>query len=409
MALISVTELQQLIADTLSARRRTPERENIALLQANNRVLARDIQAGINIPAADVSAMDGYALPAAARAGSRWRIIGESAAGHAFSGDIPADGCIRIMTGAVVPDGCRCVVMQENTESGEGILTVTQDTAEGSNIRRAGEEVASGDTVLSAGRILRDADIMLLAALGFHAIPVWRKITVAVLSTGDELREPGTPLTSPEQIYDSNRHTLLARLSRLPVDTIDLGQAPDDPGQLEALLTQAAAQADVIITSGGVSVGDYDYLRDAVDHIGTIHHYKVAMKPGKPFVFGSLSESCWYFGLPGNPVSGFAGFDIFLKPALWSLAGADPVPEPLRFSAILTQPVKKSPGRADMQRALIRRDEAGNWLAEPAGEQDSHRVLGVSRANAYLVLPSESGPLPAGATVVVQPFTEAFL
>ena len=408
MALISVTELQQLIADTLSARRRIPERENIALLQANNRVLARDIQAGINIPAADISAMDGYALPAAARAGSRWRIVGESAAGHAFSGGIPADGCIRIMTGAVVPDGCRCVVIQENTESGDGMLTVTQDTAEGSNIRRTGEEVASGDTVLSAGRILRDADIMLLAALGFREIPVWRKIKVAVLSTGDELREPGSPLTSPEQIYDSNRHTLLARLSRLPVDTIDLGQAPDDPGQLEALLTQAAAQADVIITSGGVSVGDYDYLRDAVNRIGTIHHYKVAMKPGKPFVFGSLSES-WYFGLPGNPVSGFAGFDIFLKPALWSLAGADPVPEPLRFSAILAQPVKKSPGRADMQRALIRRDEAGNWLAEPAGEQDSHRVLGVSRANAYLVLPSESGPLPAGATVVVQPFTEAFL
>ena len=177
---------------------------------------------------------------------------------------------------------------------------------------------------------------------------------------------------------------------------------------VESLLVEAAAQADVVITSGGVSVGDYDYLRDAVSRIGTIHHYKVAMKPGKPFVFGSLSES-WYFGLPGNPVSGFAGFDFFLKAALWSLAGAAEPPVPLRFAATLAQAVKKSPGRADMQRAILYRDEAGNWLAEPAGAQDSHRVWGVSRANAYLVLSAEHGSLPVGSTVTVQPFSEAFL
>ncbi len=408
MALISVTELQQLIADTLSARRRLPESENTAVAQAGGRVLAQDIRAAINIPAADISAMDGYALPDAAPAGSRLRIVGESAAGRAFNGDIPADGCVRIMTGAVVPEGCRSVVIQENTESDGQQITLTENTTLGSNIRRSGEEVAAGDTVLSAGRILRDADIMLLAALGFAEVPVYRKIKVAVLSTGDELREPGTPLDSSEQIYDSNRHTLLARLSHLPVETIDLGRAPDDLAGVKALLTRAAEQADVVITSGGVSVGDYDYLRDAVSRIGTIHHYKVAMKPGKPFVFGSLSES-WYFGLPGNPVSGFAGFDFFLKAALWSLAGAQPVPEPLRFAATLARPVNKSPGRADMQRALLYRDESGNWLAEPAGEQDSHRVWGVSRANAYLILSAQSGSLPAGSTVTVQPFSEAFL
>lgn len=408
MALISVTELQQLIADTLVAKRRLPERENVAVAQAIGRVLAQDIDAAINIPASDISAMDGYALPDAAAAGSRWRIVGESAAGRAFEGKIPADGCIRIMTGAVVPAACRSVVIQENTERNDNELTVTEATTAGSNIRRAGEEVAVGNTVLTAGRILRDADIMLLAALGVAEVPVFRKIKVAVLSTGDELREPGTPLTSLEQIYDSNRHTLLARLSHLPVETLDLGQAPDNLAGVETLLTQAATQADVVITSGGVSVGDYDYLRDAVSRIGTIHHYKVAMKPGKPFVFGSLSES-WYFGLPGNPVSGFAGFDFFLKAALWSLAGAAEPPVPLRFAATLAQAVKKSPGRADMQRAILYRDEAGNWLAEPAGAQDSHRVWGVSRANAYLVLPAEQGSLPVGSTVIVQPFSEAFL
>ena len=185
MALISVTELQQLIADTLAAKRRLPERENVAVAQAIGRVLAQDIDAAINIPASDISAMDGYALPDAAAAGSRWRIVGESAAGRAFEGKIPADGCIRIMTGAVVPAACRSVVIQENTERNDNELTVTEATTAGSNIRRAGEEVAVGNTVLTAGRILRDADIMLLAALGVAEVPVFRKIKVAVLSTGD--------------------------------------------------------------------------------------------------------------------------------------------------------------------------------------------------------------------------------
>ena len=408
MALTSVAELQTLIHEQITRYAQPLSTETLPVAQAVNRVLAQDIQSSLAIPVANMAAMDGYALPEAAAAGSRWRIVGESAAGRAFDGAIPADGCIRIMTGAVVPAACRSVVIQENTERNDNELTVTEATTEGSNIRRAGEEVAAGNTVLTAGRILRDADIMLLAALGVAEVPVFRKIKVAVLSTGDELREPGTPLTSLEQIYDSNRHTLLARLSHLPIETLDLGQAPDNLVGVESLLVEAAAQADVVITSGGVSVGDYDYLRDAVSRIGTIHHYKVAMKPGKPFVFGSLSES-WYFGLPGNPVSGFAGFDFFLKAALWSLAGAAEPPVPLRFAATLAQAVKKSPGRADMQRAILYRDEAGNWLAEPAGAQDSHRVWGVSRANAYLVLSAEQGSLPVGSTVTVQPFSEAFL
>ena len=163
-----------------------------------------------------------------------------------------------------------------------------------------------------------------------------------------------------------------------------------------------------MITSGGVSVGDYDYIREAVLRLGAIHHYKVAMKPGKPFVFGKMLNT-WYFGLPGNPVSGFVGFDMFIKEALWLLCGATNVPQPLRFKAVLSQPVEKSPGRTDIQRALIKQDADGTWTAEPSGEQDSHRVWGVSRANAYMILPQESGGLPAGSTVTVQPFAEAFL
>ena len=408
MALTAVAELQALIAAKISHDRQLPDIEQVPVAEAAGRVLAADAVSAINIPNADISAMDGYALPAAAASGSQWQLMGEAVAGKAFAGEVPDKGCVRIMTGAVVPAACCCVVLQENVNIADSGITLTADVGERANIRYAGEEVAAGDTVLPAGRILRDADVMLLAALGVAEVPVFRKIKVAVLSSGNELREPGTPLTSLEQIYDSNRHTLLARLSHLPVETLDLGQAPDNLAGVETLLTQAATQADVVITSGGVSVGDYDYLRDAVSRIGTIHHYKVAMKPGKPFVFGSLSES-WYFGLPGNPVSGFAGFDFFLKAALWSLAGAAEPPVPLRFAATLAQAVKKSPGRADMQRAILYRDEAGNWLAEPAGAQDSHRVWGVSRANAYLVLPAEQGSLPVGSTVIVQPFSEAFL
>ena len=408
MSLTSVTELQTLIRAHIGKSKYPPETETVAVAQAAGRILAQDTVSPLNIPYADISAMDGYALPAAAAAGSRWQIAGESAAGRPFSGGIPENGCIRIMTGAVVPAGCTCVVLKEHTVLEDNTIILERNAENGANIHYCGEEVAAGNIVLQAGRILRTVDIMLLAALGIGEVPVYRKIKVAVLSTGDELHEPGTPAGSPGQVYDSNRHTLMARLSMLPVEVIDLGQAADDLEGVLHILDEAARRADVVITSGGVSVGDYDYIREAVLRLGAIHHYKVAMKPGKPFVFGKMLNT-WYFGLPGNPVSGFVGFDMFIKEALWLLCGATNVPQPLRFKAVLSQPVKKSPGRTDIQRALIKQDADGTWTAEPSGEQDSHRVWGVSRANAYMILPQESGGLPAGSTVTVQPFAEAFL
>ena len=262
--------------------------------------------------------------------------------------------------------------------------------------------------MLTTGRILRASDVMLMAALGLDKVTVYRKIKVAILSTGNELNEPGTVISCPDQIYDSNRHALMARLQGLPVEIIDLGRAKDDLEGVMSTLVQAAKMADVVITSGGVSVGDYDFMREAVVRLGAILHYKVALKPGKPFVFGCMFKT-WYFGLPGNPVSGFVGFDVFLKSALWLLCGAQNVPQPLQFQATLSEPVKKSSGRMDMQRAIICQQADGSWLAKPAGAQDSHRIWGVSRANAYLILASETGSLSAGATVTVQPFKDAFL
>ena len=404
---VSVAQLQETIRSHIAASPPPCRSETVRVPDAAGRVLAENIRAPLSVPAANVSAMDGYALAEAAAAGSRFEIVGESAAGRPFSGSLKSGGCIRIMTGAEVPPCCTTVVVQENVCLENNGIVLQKDAPDAANIRYAGEEMQAGQNVFAAGRVLRQADVMVLSALGFAEIPVHRKLRVAVLSTGDELAEAGEA-PAPGRIFDSNRPMLLSKLRALPVEAVDFGRLPDNLEATARALDEAAQTCDTVITSGGVSVGDYDYLRDAVARIGTIHHYKVAMKPGKPFVFGQMGRA-WYFGLPGNPVSGFAGFDIFLRAALWQLAGAAEIPQPLRFQAALSAPVKKAPGRADMQRAVITRNTDGTWSAAPAGRQDSHRILGVSRANAYLVLPAECGDLPAGSTVTVQPFTEAFL
>lgn len=411
MALTTVEDLQTLIFERLAQSNTLPENENVAIYHALGRVLAQDVVSPLNTPAANVSAMDGYALPHAASAQTVFKIVGESSAGHPFSGSLKQGECIRIMTGAVVPDDCQTVTMQENTEvDANGNLILTKDMGAAENIRFKGEEIQTGQHVLQKGRILRDADIMLLAALGLAQVSVYRKLRVAILSTGDELTEVGKPLSGSGQIYDSNRPMLWAKLLNMPIEIMDLGKIDDNLNSVKTALIQAAEQADVVITSGGVSVGDYDYLRQAVEEVGQIHHYKVAMKPGKPFVFGRLGESkAWYFGLPGNPISGFVGFDVFVKQALWQLCGVDEVPQPLRFQAILSAPVKKAVGRMDIQRAIITRQNDGSWTAAPCGSQDSHRILGISQANAYMILPQDSGSLNVGEVVEVQPFEQAFL
>ena len=409
MALTPVHELQTLIYDKIADHPQPLETETVPVAAAVGRVLAQDIVSAVNIPPADISAMDGYALQSAANAGSEWAVVGESVAGQAFSGCLLKGACVRIMTGAVVPDDCNTVIIQENVSLSDGRITLAKDVSEGANIRRKGEEIAVGDTVLTAGRILREADIMLLAALGYGEVPVHRKIRVALLSSGNELLEPGEPDTGrDDQIYDSNRAMLAARLARLPVEIIDFKQVGDDLEDILHVFDEVIRTADVLITTGGVSVGDYDFMRTAVERVGSVHHYKVALKPGKPFVFGRMMKT-WFFGMPGNPVSGFVGFDIFLKAALWQICGAADIPEPLRFQAVLSAPVKKNHSRTDIQRGIIERQADGTWHARPCGSQDSHRILQVSRANAYLVIPAESGSLEAGESVTVQPFADAFL
>lgn len=407
MDLMSVCELQNLMHHHITQHFRLPESEYITVSQAAGRVLAQDILSPLNVPDADVSAVDGYALPRKSQPNEVLNVIGVSSAGHPFSGSIQQGQCVRIMAGAIIPVGCETVILQENVAlNTEGQVVIQQAIEARKNIRYLGEEIQKDTQVLQRGRVLRHADTMLLAGLGLDKVLVYQKLRVAVLSTGDELTEVGESLTGQGHIFDSNRQMLMSRLRDFPLIINDLKIVHDNLEEVMHVLDETAGQYDVVLTSGGVSVGDY--MREAVLRLGAIHHYQVAIKPGKSLVFGQLIRA-WYFGLPGNPVSGFVGFDMFVKAALWQLCGASEMPAPLRFQATLGAPVKKVAGRMDIQRAMLSRQNDGTWTAYPCGAQDSHRILCMSQANAYLILPPDTGCLNVGDMVEVEPFTQAFL
>lgn len=402
--MLSLDELQQMIAAQLQTLQ-THAQEYIALNEAQGRVLAQSLISSMNVPSANVSAMDGYALHQAPKANERLSVIGESIAGKAFAGAVQAGQAVRIMTGAVVPEGADCVVMQENVERLEHEIVLQKDSRLGDNIRRMGEEIAFGAEVLSVGRRLNAADILLLAALGVAQVPVFKRLKVAVLSTGDELVAVGNPLSADGQIYDSNRAMICALLQKLPVEIVDFGLIADDLAAIKATLATAAQTCSVVITSGGVSVGDYDFLRKAVEALGKIHTYQVKMKPGKPFVFGSIGQAV-YFGLPGNPVSSYVGMNRIVMPALWQLANAQALPE-LVLQLPLAQALKKAAGRRDFQRGVMQKSAQG-WEVGVASRQDSHRVLGLSSANCLIDLPEEMENPVAGTLVDVYPFLSQF-
>ncbi|MDO5686902.1 MAG: molybdopterin molybdotransferase MoeA [Neisseria sp.] len=407
--MISLADLNRLIADTLRAAPFTLSVEQLPLHAALGRVLAAEVRAVVALPANNVSAMDGYALPltGSLNAGERLRLVGEVAAGNLFSGSVAAGECVRIMTGAPVPPDCNTVIMQENVQRDGDAVTLTAAARSGSHVRYAGEEVACGDLLLSAGKVLSAADIMLLASQGIGSVDVFRKPRVAIFSSGDELLEAGQAVTNASQIYDCNRPMLRAKLAAFPVEIMDLGIIPDCPATTLNILREAGETADIVMSSGGVSVGDYDFLKEALQQLGTVHQHKVAMKPGKPFLFGQLGQA-FYFGLPGNPVAGFVGFDMIVKAALWQLCGAAPRPR-LQFQAALDEEISRHGTRLEVRRAVLEQDEDGALCITSSGKQDSHRILGTARANAYYIVPSESAQLFAGEKVTVIPFAETFL
>lgn len=375
--------------------------EQQPLPEALGRVLASDIASPLAVPPFDNSAMDGYAVRLAdLAAGIPLIMAGKAFAGQPYQGEWPAGHCVRIMTGALVPAGTDAVVMQEETQADGDRITFLAQPELGQNIRRAGSDIGKGACVLQAGTRLTPREMPLLASLGIATVPVRRPLKVAIFSTGDELKPVGTPLAHGD-IYDSNRYGVRAMLARMGCDCLDLGIIPDDPAQLRAAFIRADEEADVLITTGGVSVGEADFTKQLLDELGEIGFWKLAIKPGKPFAFGRLPRA-WFFGLPGNPVSAMVTFDQLVQPALAKLAGQH-FERPLQLQAIAAEPLKKSPGRLDFQRGILSQGPNGLEVRN-TGSQDSAVFSSLSRANCYIVLERERGRVAAGETVTVEPF-----
>jgi len=378
-------------------------RERLPVRAALGRVLAEDIISSVNVPPYANSAMDGYALRGADLAGDTTTlyVIGTALAGIPYNGIVEPSTCVRIMTGAVLPDEADTVLMQEQVQrSGEEIIVQGTHNV-GENVRHIGEDIAFGSVVLAAGRRLMPSDLGQIASLGVGEVSVYRRLRVAFFSTGDELRSIGEPLAAG-QIYDSNRYTLYGMLTRLGAEVIDMGVIPDQRLRIEAAFQDAVQAADVVITSGGVSVGEADYVKETLDRLGNVDFWKIAMKPGKPLAFGKVQQAL-FFGLPGNPVSVMATFYQFVQPALRHLMG-EPAAATLTIKVPCAQALKKKPGRTDFQRGLLVRNAGGELVVDSTGLQGSHVLSSMSRANCFIVLPAECGDVPAGTLVEVQPF-----
>jgi molybdopterin molybdotransferase len=408
--------VNQAIARMLEAITPITEVESVALAAALDRVLAEPIYSSINIPGHENSAMDGYAFCYAhATTTATLRLIGHSLAGHPFfEGKLQAGDCVRIMTGAVLPIGTDTVVIQENTSATDNTIHLNHLPKLGENIRHAGEDIAINSLVFNQGKRINPVDIGLLASLGIAELKVFKKINVAVFSTGDELK-PLTESLQAGEIYDSNRPTLIALLSRLAVNVIDIGCIADDPEKISAAFTSAIARADVVISSGGVSVGDADYTKLVLEKLGAINFWQVAMKPGKPFAFGVLLKqkapthnssinNGWFFGLPGNPVSSVVTYHQLVVPALRYLAGEIFAEAPV-LSITTQSPLKKQPGRADYQRGRLITQNGEN-IVTTTGNQSSGVLSSLAQANCYLVLEQERGAVAAGEKVNVVLFDQ---
>lgn len=396
-------------ARIIDAIRALPTVENLRLTDALFRVLAEDMRAPIAVPMHTNSAVDGYAvasrhLPAT---GHKTLVI----AGVAYAGR-PAEAaycegaCIRIMTGAILPPGVDTVIMQEHVQHLDaGRIRIDGRHKAGQNVRRAGEDITHGEVVLRAGTRLNAAACGVLASLGISDAPVRRRPKVAFFSTGDEVKAVGAVL-GPGQLYDSNRCTLNALLQTCHVEPWDLGIVPDDPDRLRAALQTAAAQADMVITSGGVSVGDSDYTKPVLREYGRIDFWKIAMKPGRPLTFGRLGETV-FLGLPGNPVAVMVTFLQFVRPALQALAGEPPT-APLTVPARVEHAINKKPGRREYLRARRRVDAAGQWWVSVAGSQGSGVLTSMTRADSFIELPEDNAGVQPGDTVLTQPFAALF-
>jgi len=384
----------------------TPVTETLCLpiTKALNYVLAQNTASPLNVPPHDNSAMDGYAFSLESLSSNKTlTLVGRSMAGAPFQGECKLGECIRIMTGAKMPNCCDSVEMQENVTADGDNITFLQEKTYGSHVRKAGEDIQQGQQVLKQGHKLSPVDIGVLASLGVETVTVYRKLIVALIATGDELKLPGQALLSGD-IYESNSFVLSAMLEKLHVEVIDFGIIEDDFEAIKTAFINADKQADAVISSGGVSVGDADYTKTVLDELGEIGFWKIAMKPGKPFAFGKLPNSV-FFGLPGNPVSALVTFHQLALVALTKMQNAKSLKR-TTLQVKCSSDLRKSPGRMDFQRGVLSVNEAGENVVSSTGAQGSGILSSLARANCFIVLPSEQGKVRAGETVTVQLFDQ---
>ncbi len=373
--------------------------ERVAIRNALGRVLAHDVVATIDVPAHDNSAMDGYAVCAddlAVDGETRLRVAGRALAGRAFDGPVARGEALRVMTGAILPDPLDTVVLQEVVRLEGDVVVVPAGQQHGQNRRQRGEDLRCGEPTLRAGKQLMPADIGLLASLGVPEVGVRRRLRVAFFSTGDELRSLGETL-APGEVYDSNRYTIWAMLTRLGVEVIDLGVVRDSPEALEQAMRTAAAEADAILSSGGVSVGEADFTREVLARLGDVAFWRIAMRPGRPMAFGRVGDAC-YFGLPGNPVAVMITFHFLVRDALLKRMGATSRALPW-VRARSREPMRKRAGRTEYQRARLEAGADGRMEVRAIGNQGSGVLRSMSEANCIVVLHHDQGPVSAGDEV----------
>lgn len=385
-----------------------PNSESVNLHLALNRIVAKPIMSPINVPSFDNSAMDGYVIREKdVKENTTLPIAGSIFAGH--NGDIqwPKNTCLRIMTGAPVPNDAYAVIMQEDVKIADQQMSFDgHNVKAGQNIRRIGENITINTEIFSTGEKLTIPKLSTLAALGLNEVCVFKALKVAIFSTGDELTPIGEPLLSANSIYDSNRYTINLMLNALGCEVIDLGIIKDDLLSITQTLKQAADLADIVITSGGVSVGDADYTKKALEQIGEINFWKIAMKPGKPFAFGKIGHA-FFCGLPGNPVSSLITFYQLVRPLILSLYQQHTPSQ--QFTLKTISHLKKSIGRIDFQRGYLHRDHDGQLVVSSTGDQGSHITSSFNHANCFIILEKDRDNVKAGEYVTVEPFDSCLL
>lgn len=391
--------LNQALERILSAVPEATGYELLALKKTLNRLVYKPVNACFDVPSFRNSAMDGYALNFADEQESYLNVVGISWAGRPYAGTVNRGECIRVFTGAHVPDDCDCVVMQENVILSDNTVQINSWPKQFENIRDIASDTKKNQLLFNKGDRIKTADIGLLASCGIADIAVFKPIRAGFFSTGDELVSIGSQ-PSVGQIFDSNRYTLHALLEETGVIPVDMGVIPDNPDAVEAALLAASKNCDVIITSGGVSVGEADFITGVLAKIGQVDLWKIAIKPGKPLVFGRINRAM-FFGLPGNPVSVMITYQQVVLPALRKMMGQQTEQAALTLRAICSETIKKQPGRMEFQRGIVSNNE-GQLSVKTTGNQGSHVLGSMSKANCLIILEQDSGDIAKGQAVTIQ-------